>query len=65
VRPGSVRIGSSVVGGLTNVAFKTPSGRKVLIVLNIGTSKQTFNISYGNEFVTTSLDAGSVATYVW
>jgi glucosylceramidase len=65
VRPGSVRIGSSSVTALPNVAYKTPEGRKVLIVLNEGSSAQSFNLKFGDKYVTTSLEAGSVATYVW
>jgi glucosylceramidase len=65
VRPGSVRIGSSVVPGLPNVAYKTPEGKKVLIVLNEGTSTQSFNIKFGDKYVKSSLEGGSVATYVW
>lgn len=65
VKSGSVRIGSSVVSGLPNVAYKTPEGRKVLIVLNEGSSTQSFNIKSGDKYVTSSLEAGSVATYVW
>ncbi|MCU0456031.1 MAG: glucosylceramidase [Bacteroidales bacterium] len=65
VRPGSVRIGSTVVAGLPNVAYKAPDGRKILIVLNEGVTSQTFNIRFGERHVKTSLEAGSVATYVW
>jgi glucosylceramidase len=65
VRPGSVRIGSTVLPGLPNVAYKTPDGKNILIVLNEGVSTQTFNIRFGERFVKTSLEAGSVATYVW
>jgi glucosylceramidase len=65
VRPGSVRIGSSIVADLCNVAYKTPEGRKVLIVLNEGISTRSFDIKFGYKYVTTSLEAGSVATYVW
>jgi glucosylceramidase len=65
VRPGSVRIGSSVVSGLPNVAYKTPEGKKVLIVLNEGSLTQSFNIKFGDKYVTSSLEGGSVATYVW
>jgi glucosylceramidase len=65
VRPGSVRISSSVVSGLPNVAYKTPQGKKVLIVLNESGSTQSFNIKFGEKYVTSSLLAGSVATYVW
>jgi len=65
VPAGSVRISSSVVGGLHNVAFSTPQGKKVLIVLNDGTSPVNFNIKYKDAIATTALPAGSVATYVW
>lgn len=65
VKSGSVRIGSSVVSGLPNVAYKTPEGKKVLIVLNEGSSTQSFNIKFGDKYVTSSLEGGSVATYVW
>jgi glucosylceramidase len=50
---------------LPNVAFKTPSGKTVLIVQNEGVKTQEFNIRYHNKQVTTTLDAGSVSTYVW
>jgi len=65
VRPGSVRIASDMLTNLPNVAFKTPDGKKVLIVANTGTSAQTFNIGYGLKYATTTLNAGSVGTYVW
>jgi glucosylceramidase len=65
VRPGSVRIASNDLPTLTNVAFKTPSGKKVLIVANKGEGTQTFNISYDGKIITSSLNKGSVATYVW
>ncbi len=65
VRPGSVRIGSNHAGGLLSVAFKNPDGKKVLIVLNKGTSQEVFNIKFNNKIVTTSLEGGAVGTYVW
>jgi glucosylceramidase len=65
VRPGSVRIASNETDSLFNVAFKTPDGKKVLIVSNNTKQKQTFDIAYKNKSVTTSLGAGSVATYLW
>jgi glucosylceramidase len=37
----------------------------VLIVLNEGSSTQSFNIKFGDKYVTSSLEGGSVATYVW
>jgi glucosylceramidase len=65
VPAGSTRIESNVVSGLPNVAFQTPAGKKVLVVLNDTNSSQTFNIKYRDKWVATSQDAGSVATYVW
>jgi glucosylceramidase len=65
VPAGSVRIGSNVTGNLNNVAFKTPAGKIVMIVENDGTVAETFNIKYDGEWVKTTLDAGSVGTYVW
>ncbi|MES1221363.1 MAG: glycoside hydrolase family 30 beta sandwich domain-containing protein, partial [Bacteroidota bacterium] len=46
VRPGSVRISTNVPGNLQNVAFVTPDGKKVLIVLNNSNTSQSFNISF-------------------
>lgn len=65
VPAGSVRIGSNIIGALQNVAFKTPAGKKVLIVENDGTTDETFNIRFGGKWTTTVLPAGSVGTYVW
>ena len=65
VPAGSVRIGSNQVSSLNNVAFKTPAGKKVLVVVNDGTATQIFKISQNGKWVTTALDCGSVGTYVW
>lgn len=65
VRPGSVRISTNEVQSLPNVGFKTPVGRKVLIVLNDARTSQTFNIRVGKIRVTSTLPAGAVGTYVW
>jgi glucosylceramidase len=65
VRPGSVRIGSNDLEQLPNVAFKTPKGERVLIVSNISGTPQTFSVREHGKSFTTSLNAGSVATYVW
>ena len=65
VPAGSVRIGSNITGGLQNVAFKTPSGSKVLVVENDGTSATTFNIRFKNKWTATTLPAGAVGTYIW
>ena len=65
VRPGSVRIGSSTATNLLNVAFLTPEGKKVLIVLNTAPVAMTFNIAADGKTVTPTLPAGAVATFVW
>jgi glucosylceramidase len=65
VPSGSVRISSANLGNLNNVAFKTPAGKKVLIVENDGGNFETFNIKYNGKWFFTSLDAGSVATFIW
>lgn len=62
---GSVRIASSPAVNLPNVAFKTPSGGKVLLVLNDGNAAQGFNISYKGKKIFTSLLPGAVGTYTW
>ncbi len=63
--PGSVRIGSSNSDQLSNVAFKRPDGKVVLIVTNKKQSQQAFSISYKDKIFNTSLTGGAVATYVW
>ncbi|WP_317040380.1 glycoside hydrolase family 30 beta sandwich domain-containing protein [Hymenobacter coccineus] len=65
VRPGSVRVDTNVPGNLQNVAFKTPNGKRALIVLNTGSALQAFNIQYKGKVLATSLAGGAVATYVW
>jgi glucosylceramidase len=65
VKPGSVRIASNVVDNLHNVAYLTPDGRKVLIVVNDTNSDKSFSINYKNKNATATLSAGAVGTYVW
>ena len=65
VPTGSVRIASNITGSLQNVAFKTPAGKKVLIVENDDASSATFNIKFNGKWVVATLEAGAVATYVW
>ena len=65
VPAGSVRIQSNITGNLQNVAFKTPVGKKILIVENDGTTSAPFNIRFNNKWVSTTLAGGAVGTYVW
>lgn len=64
-RPGSVRIASNLVDGLPNVAFKTPSGKYVLVVLNKQDAARSFTIRCNNRFVDVVIPAGSTVTYTW
>jgi glucosylceramidase len=65
VRPGSVRVATSYPDTLPNVAFKSPEGKTVLIVLNTGAGAQKFDIVRGSARWQPSLSPGAVATYVW
>lgn len=65
VRPGSVRIASDSVKELPNVAFKTPDGKKVLIVFNDSTGKLSFGIKSDGQIKTAELDSGAVGTFIW
>lgn len=65
VRPGSVRIASNTLKELPNVAFRTPAGKIVLIVLNDGKETKKFLIQYPQKAFACTLAPGAVATYVW
>jgi glucosylceramidase len=65
VRPGSIRIESNTLDSLPNAAFKTPDGKKVLIVSNTSSQPQKFDVRAGTVIFTTSLNSGSVGTYIW
>jgi glucosylceramidase len=65
VRPGSIRIASNTLDALPNVAFKTPDGKTVLIVSNTTATTQNFDVRIGPNLFTTTLNAGSVGTYIW
>ena len=65
VRPGSVRIGSGNIDSVSNVAFKTPEGKIVLIVSNNSKTGQDFTVKYRQKFFEATLKGGAVATYIW
>ncbi|MCY7330540.1 MAG: glucosylceramidase [Saprospiraceae bacterium] len=65
VPPGSVRLGSTALEQLPNVAFRTPEGKTVLLALNETDQAQTFNINAGKQWITAALAAGTVGTFVW
>lgn len=61
----SQRIASTETEKLSSVAFLTPIGKKVLIIQNDSDTKENFNIKYKGKFVPATLDAKSVATFVF
>ena len=65
VPAGAIRIFSNLVGNLQNVAFKTPTGKIVVLVQNDGASAELFNIKISGKWITSSLESGSVGTYIW
>jgi glucosylceramidase len=65
VRPGSTRILSTIADNLFNVAFITPAGKKVLIVVNDNNISKDFTIGFNGYSVSASLAAGAVGTYSW
>ncbi|OGR43515.1 MAG: glucosylceramidase [Elusimicrobia bacterium GWA2_56_46] len=64
VRPGSLRIKSNLPPSLPNVAFKTPFGKIVLIVLNEKSAPASFNIQYKGKAAAAALPGDSAGTYV-
>jgi glucosylceramidase len=62
---GSKRIASTQTGNLYSAAFLRNDGKKVLLVLNDGSTNLRFNIKYKGANANTMLSAGAVATYVW
>jgi len=62
---GSVRISSTNSGSLYSSAFQRADGKKVLIVLNDGSSSASFNINFKGKWTTPVLPANSVGTFVW
>jgi len=65
VPAGSIRIASSTTSGLSNVAFKTPASKTVVLVLNDTPTSQVITIKSNTRSITSALPAGSAATYVW
>lgn len=65
VRPGSVRIGSTGLDSLPNVAFRTPENRTVLIIINPGGQTRACAIRSRGATASISLPAAAAATVVW
>jgi glucosylceramidase len=65
VPPGSVRIESSGIAAVFNVAFQTPDGKKVMIAVNDTNAEARFNIKFNNKWAVAALAPGAAATYTW
>lgn len=65
VPSGSVRIGSNNSNEFPNVAYKTPDGDIVVVVLNNSDVQNSININVLAEPITVTLPASSVATFIW
>jgi glucosylceramidase len=65
VPPDSVRINTNIAEKINNVAFKTPSGKIVLIAQNDGKETANFNIKFKNKQAVAALPAESVGTFIW
>ena len=50
---------------LPNVAFRTPDGKIVLIVVNDSFSTDSFRIQYKGQYANVRLEPGAVGTYIW
>ncbi|CAF4074454.1 unnamed protein product [Rotaria sp. Silwood1] len=67
IRPNSVRIGSNLIPSLPNVAFQRHDDeRQVLVVVNENDRGSiAFKIRCNGHVYETSLNGGSVGTYIW
>ena len=66
IRPGAVRVDSTVAGNAWNVAFRNPDGSVVLRrgERRLGHDDADFNVSAGRQAFSYALPAGAVATFV-
>lgn len=65
IRPGSVRVSSTQLNDFQNVAFVTPEGKTVLIVLNDSQASTQFTLKTATQNIPVSIPLGAVATLVW
>ena len=65
VPPGSVRVGSNVVEGMANVAFRRSDGRLAIVVVNEGDGARRFALRQGKRAMPLMLAGHAVATVVW
>jgi glucosylceramidase len=65
IRPGSVRVHSSEVDGLPNVACLTPGSRMVMVVTNDAQEARRFRVRHRGASAMLALGPGDVATLRW
>jgi glucosylceramidase len=65
VAPGSVRVESNIPQGLYNVAFVTPEGKTVLIVVNDNDERKSFAFGPHDKVAEATLASGAVGTFIW
>lgn len=65
IRPDAVRVASTTSNdNLMNAAFAR-DGVMTIVVLNTDTSSQSFNVSYGGQKFSATLESQSAATFAW
>lgn len=65
VPAGSQRIASSQTGNLSTAAFKTQSGKIILIVQNDNKADENFNIKFAGKTAVVRISGHSAATYIF
>jgi glucosylceramidase len=65
VPPGSVRVQSNSTQNIESVAFLTPKGSTILILLNNGAATESLTIVYKKQGVDLTVKAGSVASIIF
>lgn len=65
VPAGSQRIASTQTKYLSTVAFKTPSGKTVVIVQNDNKADENFNIKFARKTAAVTISGSSAATYIF
>jgi glucosylceramidase len=65
VRPGAMRIGSTVADAIWDVAFRNPDGSIVVLAVNDdwGTGSKRFNVRLGRSAFSYDLPAGAAVTF--
>lgn len=65
VRPGAVRIASTEVEGVANVAFRNPDGSTALLAANGGSVPKALSVRVQGRAFSYTLPASSVASFTW